>query len=138
LEKVAINIPADRDFGSADPPEENLPIIKTTSRWPRCSGASSTLSGAGYPRAKLVAVGARRPDLYSVDWVVNVEGTPRIDMTEAGRLRDQAARCQRLADEAIASDVVDVMRELAAYYVARARALEHGHGETPPMAPIPQ
>jgi hypothetical protein len=56
-------------------------------------------------------------------------------MTEAERLRDQAARCQRLADEAIASDVVDAMRELAAYYVARARGLEHEHIESPPTAP---
>jgi hypothetical protein len=56
-------------------------------------------------------------------------------MTEAERLRDQAARCQRLADEAIASDVVDSMRELAAYYLARARGLEHEHIESPPTAP---
>jgi hypothetical protein len=59
-------------------------------------------------------------------------------MTEAERLRIQAARCQRLADEAVAGDVVDAMRELAAHYVARARGLEHEHLESPPTGPAEQ
>jgi len=56
-------------------------------------------------------------------------------MTEAERLRAQAARCQRLAHEAVASDVGESMRELAANYVARARGLENEHPDSPPTAP---
>ena len=56
-------------------------------------------------------------------------------MTEAERQRAQAARCQRLAHEAVANDVGDTMRELAADYVGRARGLEHEHTDSPPTAP---
>jgi hypothetical protein len=137
VEKVATNIPADRDFGPADQPEENLADHPKQRAVGRVPGASSTLSGAGYPRAKSlprVAFAARRRTFIPPTGLSTWRGTPRINMTEAGRLRDQAARCQRLADEAIASDVVDAMRELAAYYVARARGLEHEHIESPPTA----
>jgi hypothetical protein len=59
-------------------------------------------------------------------------------MSEAERLRAQAARCQRLAHETVASDVGDTMRELAVDYVARARGLEHEHPDSPAAAPTAQ
>ena len=67
-----------------------------------------------------------------------LEGTAGSDMTEAERLRAQAARCQRLADEAVASDLRNAMCKLAADYVARARGLEHEDIESPPTAPTGQ
>jgi CRP-like cAMP-binding protein len=58
LEKVATNIPADRDSGSADHRggRRALPIINTTTGWPRCSGASSTWLGAGLSESEALVV----------------------------------------------------------------------------------
>jgi hypothetical protein len=45
-------------------------------------------------------------------------------MTEAERLREQAARCLRLAKGSLASDVSQSMRKLAADYLALAEQVE--------------
>ena len=49
---------------------------------------------------------------------------PGGQMTESERLRAQAERCLRLAGSAIESDIGRRMHELAAEYLALARAME--------------
>ena len=55
-------------------------------------------------------------------------------MTEAERLRAQAERCERLAKGAGATAIGDAMRDLAAEFLERARALENGPAQNAPTA----
>jgi len=64
--------------------------------------------------------------------------------SEAQRLREQAARCLRLAQGAVANDVRQQLRSLAAESLEKAQALERGAGQQrqqvgnmPPPAPAP-
>jgi hypothetical protein len=63
-------------------------------------------------------------------------------MTDVERLRAQAERCLRLAQQAVAIDVAQSMYYLASQYLDQARALERSSGqqqqrgsEVPPPAP---
>jgi hypothetical protein len=63
-------------------------------------------------------------------------------MTDVERLRAQAKRCLRLAQQAAATDVAQSMYYLASEYLDQARALERSSGqqqqrggEVPPPAP---
>ena len=62
-------------------------------------------------------------------------------MADAEYLRDQAERCLRLAKKTMASDVAEILRNLAMHYVEQAKALEreaHQQGQRgmpPPSAP---
>ncbi|HEX4555467.1 MAG TPA: hypothetical protein VH249_15850 [Xanthobacteraceae bacterium] len=63
-------------------------------------------------------------------------------MTEVERLRAQAERCLRLAQQAAATDVAQSMYYLASEYLDQARALERTSGQqqqrgghVPPPAP---
>jgi hypothetical protein len=64
--------------------------------------------------------------------------------SEAQRLREQAARCLRLAQGTHANDVRQQLRNLAAEYLEKAEALEDGAnqqqqqvGTMPPPSPVP-
>ena len=63
-------------------------------------------------------------------------------MNDVERLRAQAERCLRLAQQAVATDVAQSMYYLASEYLDQARALERTSGqqqqrgvEVPPPAP---
>jgi hypothetical protein len=59
-------------------------------------------------------------------------------MTETERLREQAARCLRLARASTDKTVIERLTELAAEYLEQARALERAPAASQLPGPPPQ